>query len=82
MDYLSSDHKHHLNQHNYSHKLCHKTGHPLLSLMESQWKLRQPDLSVRKTIVEQIPVSEKRKKSERAELRESQSGIQVGELTI
>ena len=25
----------------YSHKLCDETGHPILSLLESQWKLRQ-----------------------------------------
>ena len=35
-----------------------------------------------KTIVEQILVSEERKKSKRAELQESQSGIWVGKLNI
>ena len=35
-----------------------------------------------KPIVEQIPVSEERKKSKRAGLWESQSGIHVGMLTI
>ena len=35
-----------------------------------------------KAIVEQILVSEERKKSKRAWLYESQSGIQIGKLTI
>ena len=30
-----------LNQHENSHRLCNETGHPVLSLMESQGKLRQ-----------------------------------------
>ena len=38
--------------------------------------------SVGKAIVEQIPTSVERNKSERAGLWESQSGIQVGKLTI
>ena len=36
-----NDHKHHSNQHENSHKLQNKKGQPLLSLKESQWKLRQ-----------------------------------------
>ena len=43
MDYLLNDHEHHPNQHANSQKLCYKTGHPFLTLTESQWKLRQPD---------------------------------------
>ena len=35
-----------------------------------------------KAIVEQIIASKKRKKSKRARIRESQSGIQLGKLTI
>ena len=29
------------NQHENSHKLCDETGHPIVNLMENQWKLRQ-----------------------------------------
>ena len=31
----------HPNNHENSHKLCIDTGHSVLSLLESQWKLRQ-----------------------------------------
>ena len=31
----------HPNQHENSHKLCNEMGHPALSLLECQWKLRQ-----------------------------------------
>ena len=41
MDRLSDDHKGHPNQHNNIHNLCNETGLPLLSLAESQGKLRQ-----------------------------------------
>ena len=41
MEHLSNDHEDRPNQHDNSHKLCDETGHPLLNLMESQWKLRQ-----------------------------------------
>ena len=41
MEYLSNEHKDHPNQHKNSHKLYSKTGHPVLSLMESQQKLTQ-----------------------------------------
>ena len=41
MEQLPNDHKDHSYQHENSHKLCNETGHPILSLMESQWKLRQ-----------------------------------------
>ena len=37
MEHLSNDHEDHLNQHENSYE----TGHPVLSLLESQWKLRQ-----------------------------------------
>ena len=40
MDHLSNDHKEWPNQHNNSHKLFSKMGHPVVNLMESQWKLR------------------------------------------
>ena len=41
MEYLSNDLEDHPNQHKNSHKLCDETGHPIVNLMESQWKLRQ-----------------------------------------
>ena len=41
MEHLSNDHKDHPNQHKNSHKLYDETGHPIVNLMESQWKLRQ-----------------------------------------
>ena len=34
-------HKGHPNQHKNSHKLCNETGHPVLSLLESRWKLTE-----------------------------------------
>ena len=43
MEDLSNYHEDHHNQHENSHKLCNKTGYPVLSLMKSQWKLRQPE---------------------------------------
>ena len=36
-----NEHEEHPNQHKNSHKLCDETGHPVLTLLESQWKLRQ-----------------------------------------
>ena len=41
MEHLSYDHKDHPNQHKNGYKLCDETGHLILSLLESQWKLRQ-----------------------------------------
>ena len=41
MEHLSNDHKDHSNHHKNSHKPHNETGHPVLSLLESQWKLRQ-----------------------------------------
>ena len=41
MEHLSNDHKDHPRQLKNSHKLCNETGHHIVSLMESQWKLRQ-----------------------------------------
>ena len=41
MEHLSNDHEDHPNQHKNSNKLCDETGHPVLSLSESQRKLRQ-----------------------------------------
>ena len=41
MEHLSNDHKDRPNQFANSHKLYDETGHPVLNLMEIQWKLRQ-----------------------------------------
>ena len=41
MEHLPNDHEDHPNQHMNSYKLCNETGHPVLSIKESQWKLRQ-----------------------------------------
>ena len=41
MEHLSNDHKDHPNQQENSHKLCSEMGHPILSLLESQRKLRK-----------------------------------------
>ena len=41
MEHLSNDHKDHPNQQENSHKSCDEMGHPALSLLECQWKLRQ-----------------------------------------
>ena len=43
MEHLSNDHEDRPNQHENSHKLCNETGHPFLSLLEGQWKLKQQD---------------------------------------
>ena len=40
---LSNDHKDHPNQQQNSHKPHNKRVHPVLNLLESQWKLRQHD---------------------------------------
>ena len=62
MELLLSDHEDRPNQHENSHKLCDETGHPVLSLTESQWKLRKPH--DQKSIVEQILVSKERNSEE------------------
>ena len=41
MEHLSNDHKDHPDQHENSHKECNETGHPVVNMMERQWKLRQ-----------------------------------------
>ena len=69
MEHLSNDHEDHPNQHENSHKLCDEMGHPVVNLMESQWKLNQKHDDERinegKAIVEQILASEKRNKYKR-----------------
>ena len=41
MEHLSNDHEDHPNQHENNHKLYNETEHPIVNLMESQWKLRK-----------------------------------------
>ena len=41
MKHLSNDPKDRPDQHENSHMLCYERGHPVLSLLENQWKLRQ-----------------------------------------
>ena len=41
MEHLSNDHEDHPNKHKNSLKPRDETGHPVLSLSESQWKLSQ-----------------------------------------
>ena len=54
----------HPNKHKNSHKQCDETGHRVVNMMESQWKLRQQHdqnfLNGGKAIIEQILVSEER----------------------
>ena len=39
MEHLSNDHEDHPNQHKNSHKECNEMEHPVVNMMESQWKL-------------------------------------------
>ena len=41
MEHLSNNQKDHPNQHENNHELYDETGQPVLSLMESEQKLRQ-----------------------------------------
>ena len=41
MEHLSNDHEDRPNQQENSQKLYDETGYPVLSLLKSQWKLRQ-----------------------------------------
>ena len=43
MEHLSNDHEDCPKQNENSHKLCDEAGHPVLSLLKSQWKLKQHD---------------------------------------
>ena len=43
MEHLPSDHEDHPSQHKNSHKLYDEMGHPIMNLMESEWKQRQHD---------------------------------------
>ena len=39
MEHVSNDHKDYPNQLEKSHKLCDEARHPIVKMMESQWKL-------------------------------------------
>ena len=57
MEPFSNDHEDRLNQHENSHKQCDEMKHPVMNLLESQWKLRQQHdhpLKGKKIIVEQM----------------------------
>ena len=41
MEHVLNDHEDHPNQHKNSHKLSDETEHPVVNLIENQWKLRQ-----------------------------------------
>ena len=72
MEHLSNGQKDCPNQYKNSHKLCNDTGHPLVNLMKSQWKLRlkhdQNFPNGGKAVVEQILASEEINESKRARL--------------
>ena len=85
MERLSNYHEDHPNQHKNSYKLCNERGDPVVNLMESKRKMRKQrdqNFLMGEAIVEQIVASQERKKSKTAGPLESQSGIQVGKLTI
>ena len=72
MEHLSNDLEDCPSQYENSHKQCYEMGHPVVNILESQWKLRQQhDQNFPmegKAIIEQILASEERKKSKRAGL--------------
>ena len=80
MEHVSNDHKDHPNLCKNSDKQHDEMWHPIVDMMESQRKLRQSH--DRKANLEQILVPKEINKSKKAGLRELQSGIQVGKLTI
>ena len=41
MQNLSNDQEDRPNQHENGHKLCNEMVHPVVNMMERQWKLRQ-----------------------------------------
>ena len=85
MEHLSSGHKDHL----ISTRLVITMQWNMVSCCEFDAKSKETDTTTwsefpngGKAIVEQILVSEERKKSKRAGLWESQSGIWLGKLTM
>ena len=72
MEHLSNDHEDHSNKDENSHKLCNETGHPVLSLLESQWKVRQQHVRIsrwRESHCRRKLVSEEMNKSKRRSVR-------------
>ena len=85
MEHLSNDQKDCHNQYENSQKQYNETGHPILSdgkSMEIETITWSEFPNGGTAIVEQILASVERNQSKRAGLWESQSGIQVGKLTI
>ena len=41
MEHLQNDHTDLPNQHQNSHKQCDETRHPIVNMVESEWKLTQ-----------------------------------------
>ena len=85
MEHLSNDHKDHPNMHENSHKLCDETGilfWVIGKTMETETTTWLEFSNGEKGIIEQILVSEEINKFKSAGLWESQSGIQVGKLTL
>ena len=82
--HLSNYHEDNASQPDNSHKLCDKSGHLILSLLESQTEITtwSEFRNGGKAIVEKIIALEERNKNKKAGLWESQSGIRVGKLTI
>ena len=66
MEHLSSDLEDHPNQYKNSHMPHDETRYPVLSLLESQWKLRQQHNQ--NFSMEGKKLSEERNKSKRAGL--------------
>ena len=83
MEHLSNNRGDCPNQYENSHRLCNEMGHPVDGKsMETATTTWSEFPNGGKAITEQILASEERKKSKRAGLWESQSGIRVGKLTI
>ena len=66
MEHLSNDQQDHSNLCNNSYKPCNETRHPVLSLLETQWKLRLQHEQNFPMV--SIIEAEERKKSKRAGL--------------
>ena len=86
MEHLSNDHEDRPNHHKNSHKLVIRgngaSGCEYGKSMETETTTSSEFPNGGKPIAELILASEERNKSKRAGLRESQSGIRVGKLTI
>ena len=83
MEHLSNDHEDHSSQRENIHKLCDETGQPILSLLESQWKLRQQ----RQNFPMKGRPLENKYWHQNKEIQKSRTvrvtlGIRIGKLTI